>query len=515
MSKASLTKQKKKRKPKKLKQKRQGVNYPVATNLANRKSELKTVEEEKQAAQTETGLQLKAYCHLLPKLLNKLSKMSDPRNPNKIKHQITAMMLYGILIFAFQITSRRNANKEMTTPQLLQNLQSAFPEIEEIPHQDTLCRLLTDMDVNQVEAAYLELLRKLIRNKTFKNILHDGNYMIAIDGTQKYVMNECHDERYPCRKVKGEDGKYQYYAYVLEAVLIFSNGMVLPLMSEFLENSPELEQIEDDEEWKQDCELKAFYRLADRLKKAFPKLSITLLLDGLYANGPVMELCYKNKWNFMIVLKDKSLPSVWQEAKGLMSLDTEGEHHRERTWRRRRQTFDWVNQISYEYNLDNHKKSIDIHVVTCQESWEEIDQDGNQVTKTARHAWLSSKPINRQNVHKYCNLMARKRWLHENNILKEKHQGYQYEHIFSYDYDAMRGYHYLMHIGRMLNEMALYSIELNEQIRAVGIQYFIKKFHENMTFRALDTERLSRLRRSPGQLRLIHEDNWSTNQQVS
>ncbi|MFO7952891.1 MAG: hypothetical protein R6U91_08855, partial [Bacillota bacterium] len=64
---------------------------------------------------------------------------------------------------------------------------------------------------------------------------------------------------------------------------ILSNGMVLPLLSEFLENSPELEAIENAEQWKQDCELKGFYRLAERLKKEFPKLNLTLLLDGLYA----------------------------------------------------------------------------------------------------------------------------------------------------------------------------------------------------------------------------------------
>jgi hypothetical protein len=51
---------------------------------------------------------------------------------------------------------------------------------------------------------------------------------------------------------------------VLEAVLVFTNGMVLPLMSEFLENSEELSAVENYEKWKQDCELKAFHRLAKR-----------------------------------------------------------------------------------------------------------------------------------------------------------------------------------------------------------------------------------------------------------
>jgi len=510
MSETGLTRAERRRKQRELKeeQKKKGVNYPPVTTLPNRKSKLKTVEEEKSAAQIETEETLKVYRQLLPGLLKKLSRLPDPRQPHKIKHKITVMMLYGILMFVFQINSRRGTNRSMTTPQLLANLQTAFPEIEDMPHQDTLCRLLEEIEVDQIGSLYLELLKKLIRKKTFKNMLHQGQYLVAVDGTQKYVMDQCWDERYLRRKVKGKSGEYQYYAYVLEAVLIFSNGMVLPLMSEFLENSPELEQIEDDETWKQDCELKAFYRLTKRLKKEFPRLSLTLLLDGLYANGPVMELCCKNKWNFMIVLKDKSLPSVWQEVKGLMRLDTQGENRHTLTWQGRWQRFDWVNQITYEYGLGNRKKRITIHVVTCQENWEEIDQDGCRVTKTARHAWISSEPIKRREIHKHCNLAARKRWLHENNILKEKHQGYRYEHIFSYDYNAMRGYHYLMHIGRMLNEMAVHAVALNEYVKEDGIQGFVKNFKENMARRELDTERLRKLLAAPGQLRLVHEDIW-------
>jgi hypothetical protein len=139
----------------------------------------------------------------------------------------------------------------------------------------------------------------------------------------------------------------------------------------------------------------------------------------------------------------------------------------------------------------------------CEESWEEIDKDSSIVIKTARHAWISNDPINRKNVHEHCNLTARKRWLHENNILKEKHQGYQYEHIFSHDWNAMRGYHYLMHIARTLNEMALHSIYLAEHVKAIGIQSFLKRFHEVITHRDLYTERLRQLRGSPGQLRLV------------
>ena len=70
-------------------------------------------------------------------------------------------------------------------------------------------------------------------------------------------------------------------------------------------------------------EQKAFKRLAARLKKAFPRLSIILFLDGLYRNGPMVELCRKNHWDFMIVLQNKSLPSVWEEFEGLKGLELE------------------------------------------------------------------------------------------------------------------------------------------------------------------------------------------------
>jgi len=100
-----------------------------------------------------------------------------------------------------------------------------------MPHQDTLSRFLRAIEVERIEEIYLDLLNELIRKKKFRNLLAGGRYLIAIDGTQKYTMGTCHDERYLRRKTG--DGKYQYYAYVLEAVLILSNGMVLPLMSEF------------------------------------------------------------------------------------------------------------------------------------------------------------------------------------------------------------------------------------------------------------------------------------------
>jgi len=73
-------------------------------------------------------------------------------------------------------------------------------------------------------------------------------------------MKEQWDTRLLRCKIKRTEDKYQYYAYVLEAVLVFFNGMVLPLVIPFLENSDELKAIKSYENWKQDYRLSEFLR---------------------------------------------------------------------------------------------------------------------------------------------------------------------------------------------------------------------------------------------------------------
>lgn len=58
-----------------------------------------------------------------------------------------------------------------------------------------------------------------------------------------------------------------------------------------------------EEERKQDCEIRAFQRLAKQIKKKFPRLPMIILADSLYASEPFMNTCRKNRWDFMIRYK--------------------------------------------------------------------------------------------------------------------------------------------------------------------------------------------------------------------
>ncbi len=464
--------------------------------MSNRVREYASVDEERADRENVAVEFIDAIRPQLPALLASLAKIEDYRNPKKIKHQLTMVLFYGILCFILQTSSRRAANRELTGPVLLEHLQELFPEMESIAHQDTLNRILSGIEVEKLQQAHLEMIKRLIRNKKFYRWLVAQCYPIAIDGTQKLVRKDQVSEEWLQRRINADTDQEatQYYVYVLEASLALSNGLTLPLMSEFLNYA-----AGDTSNDKQDCELRAFTRMASRLKAAFPRLPIMLLLDGLYANGPVFQTCRNNNWQFMIVLKDKSLPSVWEEFEGLKKLDSDQQANR--TWGNRRQHFQWINDIEYSYGTNQQHQQF-VHVVVCEEWWEEIDADGNIEKKSSRHAWLSSEPLTQHNLHERCNLGARHRWGIEESILVEKQQGYRYEHLFSYSWNAMKGYHYLMHLGYALNVLALYSEQLFAIVTAKGVRPFLQFVRDSLIHPWLDPKQLrDRLRPKP-QLRL-------------
>jgi len=247
----------------------QGLTAPRTVSLSNGKCEWATVDEEREARQQAVEEEIHVFRSVLPTLLSRLARIPDPRNPQTVKHKFTVVLLYGLLTFVFQMASRREANREMTKPMFLHNLKQIFPELESLPHHDTLHRLLSGIEVDQIQETLIELIRHFIRKKKFYRYLVANRYPIAIDGTQKFTRQTCWAAECLEREVgsPAQEGtaQRQFYVYVLEASLAFANGLTIPLMSEFLSY-----EEGDQERNKQDCELKAFRRLARRLKDISP-----------------------------------------------------------------------------------------------------------------------------------------------------------------------------------------------------------------------------------------------------
>ena len=109
----------------------------------------------------------------------------------------------------------------------------------------------------------------------------------------------------------------------------------------------------DDEFKKQDCELKAFYRLAASLKEHYPRLPICLLLDGLYCNQNVLSICEKNQWDYFITLQDNSVPAIQKKIQADLNAHQENRLHRQN--KEVAQDYSWTNPIPHTF-WNNWKK---------------------------------------------------------------------------------------------------------------------------------------------------------------
>ncbi len=224
----------------------------MRTQARNCKSQAETFEDEQREYEEILAAQLTPWKKILPSLINRFAKMKDPRNPYKIKHKIAVVMVFGLFQFLFRQKSRRDFNENLTTPTVFNILSSFFPEINSTPHADTIARVLERIDLAEVEAILINLIRQLIKDKKFKKLLIQKCLPISIDGTQKVVRDgQLQEEGWLLRTISTKEGeKYQQYVYVLEANITFANGLTIPLLTEYCYLDVDLL---DDPQAKQDC----------------------------------------------------------------------------------------------------------------------------------------------------------------------------------------------------------------------------------------------------------------------
>jgi hypothetical protein len=133
----------------------------------NRKGGTEPVEE---ALEEMTEDYRRILVMLMPGILVKLSRISDPREPGKITHSLPLLFLFGILIFLSHCASRRAAKKEIAQKSLLDLAREFVPGIEDLPHADTLARALERIATEEIDRVYEGMLKEFVRSDAFKEL---------------------------------------------------------------------------------------------------------------------------------------------------------------------------------------------------------------------------------------------------------------------------------------------------------------------------------------------------------
>ncbi len=302
-----------------------------------------------------------------------------------------------------------------------------------LPIMDTVDAFLRDLPTDELESLQRVLVGKLIEKKVFAKWLYQGHYIVAVDGTGIYSYD--YEPFKGCPFKESKNGKKSWQVHVLEAKLLCGNGFSISLSTQWLENT---ENLGD----KQDCELKAFVRLAQKIKKAYPRLPIILVADALYPNGPVFDICKDNGWPFIFTFKEGTLKSLWKKINLLYPLCLE-ENHVERVLSQTSKG--WLYEKGMYINgLAYQKHSL---------NWLEYTH-GYKDELLNRFVHITNIPATKDNFWDLSK-QGRLRWCIENEGFNtQKNHGYQLQHKYSRNnITAMKNYYQLLQIAHLINQL--------------------------------------------------------------
>jgi hypothetical protein len=366
--------------------------------------------------------------HFFPFLRVWLDALDDGRDKEACTYPLRALMWLGLLMFLLALSARRRLRYDLNSAFGLENLNAlAETVLEMFPHPDTLAYALRKLPVKELASLRTRMARSLLRGRVLERFRLRGKfYLLAVDGTGYLRFSKPHCPHCLTRRLS--NGQVQYHHPVLEAKLICDNGLVISLGTEFITNG--------DGQDKQDCEQNAFQRLLPRLRADFPHLSLCLLLDGLYLNGPTLALLKRHHCAWIITFKEGSLPEASREFEALWSVQTPQQLATEAGKLHRR--YRWVNDLSHA----EHR----FHALECVET-----PSGGEAT---RFRWATSLRVDRSNVEELSEKGGRQRSKIENEGFNaQKNGGYGLEHAYAQDWNAARNFYFLMQIAHLISQL--------------------------------------------------------------
>jgi hypothetical protein len=404
----------------------------------------------------------------------------EARDPERIVYPARSLLWSGVLMFCFHLGARRRLRFDLNGPGALANLgRLCGVALETLPHGDTLVYSLKRLDPSHLAGVVSSMARALLRSRALERWrLLNKYYLVAMDGSECLEFRQRHCEA--CRTQDLGNGETRYSHPVLSAMLLCENGLVVPLVTEFLENR--------DGQTKQDCESKAFARALPRLRRAFARTVVCLLLDGLYLGSPTFRLCREERCVWIATFKRGSAPAAYAEWLALVELAPDNvvaATLEDGTLRR----FRWVNGIDIQGET--------VNVFECQET----PPDGE--TKT--FVWATCLNVHEGNVEELAMKGGRLRWKIENEGFKTlKRDGYGMEHVYSEDWNAARNFYYLMQIAFLLVQLVHRSNLFETPVRRLfgSVRAFVGRMLEAWRNWPLDRDALEKTLNAGYQIRL-------------
>ena len=361
---------------------------------------------------------LKIIKKYFPQLTSMFSSLTDKRHKSYITYKMRTIIMTRLLALLCGITTMTEINNEFDSEQAIANLSKICnQDLKEIPDWQTIQDIIEQLDYNEIDNIRKYMFKALIRSKMFDKFRYDGYIQLIVDATGLTALD--YNLNGNCL-TRTRDGKIKYYKYVLEAKVVFFN-MVISIDSEWIENTNS-----NTEKEKQDCEVKAFKRMAPRIKSNYPKLKFIITGDALYATNPMMDICDNYNWKYIFNLKPDRLKEVASQFEGNIKLENE--------------------TILSNYYLSTniyHKKHC-LHAI----KYEEL-----QNNKLVSFRYVTNLNINNDNIKDIVS-MGRRRWKIENEGFNEQKNGtFNISHLCSRFDNALKIHYLFIQIAHTIRQL--------------------------------------------------------------
>ena len=451
---------------------------------ARRQARKKLSQCSKQKGKCLTLIIYQTINHYFPDLFERMREIEDYRK--KSEYELAELITACIAMFLFKEGSRNAFNNDRKEENFEENYNKFFKM--KLPHMDTVDNVMRRLEESELEKLKASMIKNLLVKKSLHKFRLFGRYFIvAVDGTGVHSYSERHCDQ--ClTKTSSKTGKTTYFHNVLEAKLICPNGFSISLATEWIENP------EGDFD-KQDCEQKAFKRLAVKLKKEYPRLQICIATDGLYPNLPFFDLCRKHNWRCIVTFKKGNLPSVWDKVHVLQEVTKDNTCNKTVICKGKKicSEYCWINAIDYH----GHK----LNWIECVESSESMNSGK---TESAYFVHLTDMEINWNNAPTLSHT-GRLRWKIENEGFNtQKNLGYNMKHKYSRStYSATKNYYQCLQIAHLINQLVELSSNCKKLLESkVTVKDLWKYLIGFFTYKVICRKELSELSQLRIQIRL-------------
>jgi hypothetical protein len=370
-----------------------------------------------------------------------------PDHRQRRTYEMAEIIMAGLSIFIFKRGSRNNMDN-FVTPQVEKNFTTLFGV--RLPIMDTIHVFLKNLPTSELETLKQILVSRLIQKKVLDRYRYFSRFIVAIDGTGVFSFD--YEPFTGCPHKTGKNGKQTWQVYVLEAKIVCSNQLSISIATTWLKNSDNIDE-------KQDCELKAFVRLAQKLKEMYPRLLITIAADSLYPNNTVFDICKTNGWNFITTFKEGNLKTVWEEVMLLYPLDMKKNMQKKLL---PKDKVGWAEESAMFINGVEYQKH--------QLNWlEYIKAYSHKTGQRERFVHITDIKVDKNNVWD-ISLHGRLRWKIENEGFNtQKNGGYSLQHKFCRKHlGAMQNYYQLLQIAHLINQLTEKLQKVKEGLKMSG-----------------------------------------------